>query len=62
MLFQIHWSIPFHLQLEIGGISPGEADIENIENMHKKKFAGKNYSGVTGTVSQNVELRRELTI
>ena len=30
--------------------------------MHEKNFAAKQYSGVAGTVSQNVELRRELTI
>ena len=30
--------------------------------MHEKNFDAKNYSGVAGTVIQNVELRRELTI
>ena len=42
MLFHAHLSIPFHLQLEISGIIPGETSIENIDNMHKKKFAAKN--------------------
>ena len=58
MLFQLHWSIHFHLQLEISGISPGEAAIENIDNMHEKKFFAKNYSVVAVTVIQNVELRQ----